>query len=587
MAADSFVSNPGASPWIVTAPGPGLVRHQNKQQKRFQLLQQASTMTPDQQELVKQLSEHELSPADANYFGTVLSEGLKDFATKYNENPFYAFSREGKESVAGLQRLVRDPKIIAASRAFKQSEEDLKKIKESHLTGLVDVKDGRISVVRRDNGQIERVLPENLDFTIHQPYSIENLYQHKIGGLGFLHKDLDKIQPFSHDMEDPDKVIDQVTKWFSGLGSTQLDEMGQVIDKKTTTNASQIASRLNAIYAKTGLSQQARNTIYAQYYTDALSRGEKPTRLGAEEALVKSLGQIAKGYDIFKQDNTASAVAQGHAAIKDAAIAVSPFEFNAANPMGAQKQMSILDNNGRSINVSYVHIPTDKPMNVSSNTYYNDDTKDTHPMRNVKDLSMFQIMDQKDLYIPDLYNAGKLVPLPDELRPFIGELVVDPTFLGGTGTKTGKNGERYVAGDTRGEGDLDRTIITKVKFQGRGGDYSSAVAALEKLGYTPGPMTSEEQKEYRQNVDNPNYSDQNLPGWLSTRDAYQFDLMGVYRDPNVFNSLYNLPDAYKSRNDNMLYSGAKQGGESDEISNNPFNKVKGAFTTFNDLNGGK
>lgn len=590
-----FVSNPSASPWITTAPGPGIIRHQIKSQKRQQLLSEASALTPDQAELVKQLTDRELSPADTKLYGYQLSEGLRGFAQKYNENPFYAFSREGKETVAGLQRLVRDPKLIASERAFKQSEEDFKKVKDSHLIGLMDVHQGRIKVIDKDNGEIEEIKPENFDPNKHQEATIEELYKHKVGSLGFYNKDLEKIQPYSHSMEDPDKVIDQVQKWFSGLGQTQQEQFSGLLSRKTTSNASQIGATLDALYAKTGLSDQARNTIYSQYYTAALQSGQKPTRQGAEQALATSLSKIAEGHNIFKTDTEenpeAKAMRAQAAHSKEMLVPIAPWKQYASGNPGLQQSIS-LTGNGRNVAMGYNPLPKEY-LHQSLNTYSDKDSKDTRPKMNVRDLRIFNKVDDKALFIFD-QNLRKLVPLPEVLKPFMGEMVASPDFLADTFTIPGDHGTRELHGTTGQDvPGGDRTFVTNVKFQGNrssafGSQYADAEAALHTLGYDDDKtMTSGQYEEYKQNINNPDWKDEGISkNFFTSRNMFNFPLFAVYKDPDIMNDVIgghpgNLENKQNLKIDFQKTSDATQG--SNAIEENPLNKVKSRYATFGDL----
>lgn len=605
MPIENFASNPGASPWITTAPGPGIIRHQIKSQKRQQLLSEAAALTPDQAELVKQLTDHELSPADTKRYGYMLSEGLRGFAQKYNENPFYAFSREGKETVAGLQRLVRDPNMLASSRAFKQSEEDFKKVKDSHLVGLMDVHDGRMKVISKDSGDIEEILPDNFDPAKHQAATIEDLYQHKVGNLGFYSKDLERIQPYSHSMEDPDKVMDQVQKWFSNLGHTktefdtlvrQSDGSVATTGTSTTTNSNtrQTNAALEALYDKTGLSKQARNTLYSQYYTSMLESGQKPTRQGAEQALAKSLSKIAEGHNVFESSldvsanlKAANAQATRNKAEKELLVPVSSWKQHASGNPGLQQSIPITSG-GRNIAMGYNPLPKEY-LHQSLTTYRDQDSGDTRPKMNVRDMRIFNKVDDNALYVYDL-KQQKLVPLPSALKPFMGEMVASSDFLADTKTTPLKDGARQVHGAGTGDVQGDHTFMTNIKFQGNrssafGSQYADAEAALHNLGYDDDKtMTSGQYADYRQNINNPDWQDEGVSkNWFTSRNMFNFPLFAVYKDPDIMNDVIGgHPGNLENKQDlkiNFPSSDAKQG--SNEIEENPFGKAK--FATFGDL----
>lgn len=586
-----FISNPGASPWITTAPGPGLIRHNVRTGKRQQLFDEASRLTPDQQELVGQLMDRELSPADAAYYGNQLNQGLKGFTDKYNENPFYAFSREGRETVSSLQRLVRDPRLVAAERAHKLSQETYKKLDENKMLNLVDVEDGKMKVLSREDGSVMSINPDNFDPERYAPVTMGQLHEYVASKKGYFDKDISKIQPLAHSMEAPDKVIDQVNKWFGGLGQTQRESFNDLVMQKTTDNAGQITARLNALYDKTGLPQAFRDTIYSQYYTEQISNGQKPTRQGAEKALADNLNRIASGYSVFKTDTEKNPALEGVAA-KAALGEVSRFEFGASGAPGMRGSIDIGKADGKGISLGY-H-PLDKNLLDISNSSFKDEGGVQQPSRNVKDSRLFNAIDNNDMYIPDLNNAGKLVQLPAELRPFLGGMILDKEVFGGTFTKFDANG-RYVSAypgvEAAPDGsNVDRAFFTSAKFRaasGGGDDYDRAVDKLRELGYSTRAMKAGELTEYKNNTNNPDFP---TDSWMdiTSPEAFDIQLFGVYKNPKVFNDLDKLPMGLENKQRQLVYptSNATQ-EDGNAINNNPLSKAKAGFATFDELNKGK
>lgn len=584
---DGLISNPGASRWIVSSPGPGLVRHNVKSNKRRQLLQEAASMTPDSTQLFETLGLNDLSPQDNYLYGASLNENLNEFMTNYKDNPYYAFSREGIQKVRDMQQLVRDPRINAVKQAYKTTQDIYKKKREEGLGNYAVVKGGNILVVDND-GDLRDINPDNLDPAKHNVPTYEQAYNYLTSKKGFHNTKLQDIKPLDNGMANPSEVIEQVNKWFQGLGQVQKesfkDDLQGLITEKTTSNSGQIRSRLNAILSSTGLPSNYRDTIYSQYYTNEINQGRKPTRIGAEKALYETIGKIAEGHNVFKQDFQANPIFTGAAARKEALTETSPWVAASSGAQATDHPLLIQNsNNERWGLLSYRPIPT--TYLEKSTGAFKDDSNLAQPKKNIKDLSVFRTASTEDMYIPDLNNAGKLVKVPIELKGLLGEIVVDPNFLADAPIKFDDKGDAYVhgAGDNVNDSNSARTFIVNAKIQGNRDMFSDATRYKEMMkffdehGYSTREGSDSELKEYENNVNDPDYNKGSNP----YNPFYEFKIFTKY-NPDAMKTLDNLPVGFESKGNSKLDFMTATQSSNNPVEGNPFNG-KARFPGFNDF----
>lgn len=598
----AFVSNPGASPWITTSPAPKLIRHEVQKAKKQELLAQAQSLVPDQQKLIDSLTEKGLGPADQNRYGAMLQGTMGEYLSKYNENPYYAFSKEGKDQVKKLQSLVNDPRHTAMKKAYEITEEERKKAREAGTLGMYNVVNGKITSVNRKTGRLEDVSPQLLASGEYSPLTIGDLIDYKTTRVGFYDDDPQKISPFSTSMAKPAEVIDQVNKWFSNMGEhkreqfisdlNQISSTGDFLSTTSSSNTKQVQARLNTLLQSTGLPQTFRDVIMSQYYSEAISNGQVPTEEGAKKALIMSLSEYASGSLKSSIDYSASpllGIAKTQQDMrKDALVETSPFKFS---PEWTNIK---LDTPGREGNFQVRIVPNTKMLDKGRDKISREG-QNMGLMRNLTSLDVVNIVGNQNLRMYD-FKTGKLVPVPDEFKPLLKEMVVDPTFLGDTYSKKLEDGTSILLGQ-QGEavGDARPTLMMKIKLrdiQGRS-QYEDEYRKLEEMGYEAKKVSQNEYDAYMQNVD---MSADPISVWgmmwegknPTSEFLYDMPIFLEYTDKNQFNELYGQPVGYESRNQSVVdfpYVNAMQ-SENNPYSGNAFTRnAANQFLGFGSLQG--
>lgn len=593
---EGLTSNPGASRWVTTSPGPGLVKHQVKSQKKQQLLQEAASMTPDASALAQQLGLSDLGAADSYLYGAQLNNALSEYMTNYRDNPYYAFSREGVQKVRDMQNLVRDPRLNAMKQAFKTTQENYKKKSEEGLGGYHIVKNGNLVIVDKETGDLREVNPDSLDPNKHAVPTYQEAYDYLTSKRGFHSPKLEDIRPLDNHMANPSEVIEQINKWFQGLGQTQQEQyknaLGELTDasRKTTSNTAQIKSKLRAILSDTGLPQNFRDTIFAQYYTNALNSGKKPSRAEAENAMFQMIGSIAEGHNVFKEDMQANPVHTGAAAKKDALVGTSPWVAAASGMQSNPVPIPFTDSKaGRFGMPTYRPVPTYYLDKSRPGAVYKDDNNITHPKRNVKDSELFAVAPVQNAKILNLYT-GELESLPPEMMNILGELVIDNSQLGNVGIKYGTEGESkgkvYLHGTHEEVPDTtsQNAFMVNVSLPGERGTvwesekYEKVFDYLSSIGYEAKPASSDRYKEYKNHVSNPEAVED--IGWGEGTRFYDFKLFTPY-DMDAMKVLDNKDVAYEGKSRTTLNFMEAMPSSNDSATQDP--RKGNPFSGFGDL----
>ena len=305
------IGNPFApapvSRWVVQTPGPGLVRHQIKSNKRAQLLAEASSLVPSQQELLDTLSKHNLAYGDNMMFQNMLGAQLKGYLDRYQENPYYAFSRDGKEKVKSMRSLVNNPALAQAAASYdvtKNTRDIASKDGNLHNFNVID---GSVSVLDRPTGRIDRVSFDALNEKFDNNGKTEDRYipltfeQESNTRLekGFVDIEKNKVDgPVGYNMARFADIVNGVNSILGDAGSTEYNTFKTGLDKleydiKTKNNVAQINKKLDALL--TGLPANFKDTLLAKAYADQYRMNSPKDSRKAYAQVADMLRKMAEG----------------------------------------------------------------------------------------------------------------------------------------------------------------------------------------------------------------------------------------------------------------------------------------------------
>src|SRR5258706_3330162 len=99
--------------FVSRQPNVGLVKQAEREGSYRQLLQEASSLTPDVDAITGAIMDKKLyAPNKAPYLNAV-NEIVGDYLGKFDKDPFYAFTREGRSAAGRLKQIVNHPDILS------------------------------------------------------------------------------------------------------------------------------------------------------------------------------------------------------------------------------------------------------------------------------------------------------------------------------------------------------------------------------------------------------------------------------------------------------------------------------------------
>jgi len=573
---DSLI--PPAQGFRVTGPSRKGIRNAIARQGRSQLLAEAAQLTPDYAKLMDTVSKYDLDPASASLVTSEIQSQITDYLNKYNENPFYAFSREGKDKVKGLQYYVNNPKLNYAQNAFKLSQEEYKKESEKGNLPYYNYDSGRIKAINKKTKAVENVSAFLFNENEYTPITGAEQYNHLTSVRGFVNKD----EPFAMNMAKMEDVRNSVNNFLDTKGYVKDEAVGNLYNVTTKDNRASIAKKANLLLNGIGLSVQEKNTIYGAYVTKALNEGVKPSEEQANQYFLNFIKEIAESQYVQERGVGVSTSLQASKELQGLAP-ISHFELQATGGLGRPSEYIDFGFGGRKSEVPYHRVDPSTILDKSKTSVKVRDDESPVAKRNFNDLYATQAIGAQNMYIPavDGPNAGKLVPIPPAMQKLFSEIVAKPDFLGSTLISNSGKGLKEVIGareDTKNP--VSSAVILKGQFQGdrTSDDYKQVYNFLTSIGYAPSQVDDNTINELK--LHTTSGSRENESFWRSAfnNDVWEFPIFGEYTDPKLFNKLSGIPAGYEPKANNYYPTG-------DEVGTNEFIEAnKRRFATFETLN---
>lgn len=546
--------NPMITPtqgWRVTGPGGKALRSLVMNQTRSQLLAEAASLTPDYNKLVETFQKNNLSPATTKMYASAINNEMQDYLTKYRDNPFYAFSREGRDKASKLQRLASDPTFKYDASAYESSKKEYEKAGETLKDYNYD--NGYIFVQDKNNpGEFKKISAfDTYDPEKHNAMTADDEYNVLTGHLGFA----DGREAFKVNMSKISDVRDRLNKEFNDSGYLRKE----MEDMDMKTNYYTVMNKFNSFMEKLPLSESDKNAIMSKYIGDKISAGQKPSKKEAQEYMFNFVKDIAD-FKIYSDEKPSSTSGDGTTGKgTKGVIPLSVFEQNAMT--GKPLSFSIDNGRGAAASIPVRHI--DSTDFLSSDKKIKTKDFGEQPVRNARDLKFMKVIGQDNLYIPDMTpeGMGKLVPMPASVKQMLGELVMkDGESVYQTMFKDVGDGSHQLigVGETKASPqNVKSAVFTNFNFLAGRIDkrYEAAYDALALLGYMPNDISEKEWKDIYDNSTDVNkdedtsswYNPYNIGQRITSSPIYQsfkIPIFGEYQNEASFNSLYNMPTAF-------------------------------------------
>jgi len=212
--------NPSVSRWVTVAPNAKLIGQQLKQASTERLLAQAASLVPDYQKLRDYIKERKYSPGDTQFYLNQLNQLTDSFDNSYNQNPFWAFTRESKENIRNMQRLVNDPEGAALQNLYEMSQKEKERLKDN--MSYLNYDSGGISVVDKETRRLQKIDIDDYfqNQTRYTPLTLGNEFDYRVNVQGFRQ---DKT-PFEANLSKYEDVIKRIDDFLSKTGSTEWEE---------------------------------------------------------------------------------------------------------------------------------------------------------------------------------------------------------------------------------------------------------------------------------------------------------------------------------------------------------------------------
>lgn len=281
-----------------TTPSASFIKNQLNQQMNQSLIAEAKSRVPDATALFEQIEGMSLHAGDKQQLTQQIQQNLQGFNEGFSENPFYAFSKQGRNQVSAVSGAINNPLNAQLTQRKIEDDEALKIASDNGLIGNLQVNGNQVKVIDQETGRSDWI---NINawqnnksrfkaVTVGEDYG----YTSQIGVARGARK-------FSVNMNEYDDILTRVTDVLDKVGETGktgFNESAQILEKiKTTTNASQI-NKAYRFLLNNGLSNQDMNTLISNYLATHNGASYEEAKFG----VMQSIGDLKDSKTSFDQD---------------------------------------------------------------------------------------------------------------------------------------------------------------------------------------------------------------------------------------------------------------------------------------------
>jgi hypothetical protein len=273
-----FINAPGSG-WHDTSPNSGTVARQIRSQTKERLLQEAQSLLPDSNALSEQLIKYKLSGGDRNVFVGQLNGMINEYLKEFNENPYYAFTKRGKDLSKKMQQWVNHPSLTSLEANQKRLEKEYERAERDGILGKINVVGGKISAYDTKNKRFTLVSPENIDYKRYQPLTVQDALDFQ-GKTGFFNQEdpYTPNDPLEISMASDKELRDHINAILTDTGDTTLDDtlaklenvtgkMSDLATSRISSNSQQLSMKMNALMSAAGLSGNYWDTLKSNAYS--------------------------------------------------------------------------------------------------------------------------------------------------------------------------------------------------------------------------------------------------------------------------------------------------------------------------------
>lgn len=306
----SIVGQP-RSRFSTTAPLPSAVAGQIEQAAFSSMVDEAKSRIPDAQTFLKAVMDQDMHTGALEHFTGAVNENVSRYLDEYQKDPFFSFSKQGRNTIKSLQQIVNSPAIRTAVDAKKHNMQQLDQVEKNKMLDAVVIDQGRVRGINMQTGEVDWFrlgeMPEG-----YQPLNVVEDFQY-----------LDYKEPtrrVNYNYTSLEDIEARIRANLSGTGydefKTEYDKVVSVDGQKGMIGVQQGGrSNLKQLEAMKGLtynmlSEADRNTLYNQYIKSNPSALRDPNfEQNAEKWILDRVAEVAEGRRI-----NSSSIAYGESA---------------------------------------------------------------------------------------------------------------------------------------------------------------------------------------------------------------------------------------------------------------------------------
>lgn len=395
-------------------------------------LSQGAVQTPDGKTFANVILDRELHGADASMYLGQINNLANHYLSKYAENPFYAFTKQGKDQVRAMQQIVNDPAMKAMESIKKANDKEFERVSEKGLqTSFIFDDFGNIAVIDREEGRRKFVNPEEFDPNSQYALNIADDYT-------LIETQEGSRRRAAYDVDSFDEVMKNIRATVQGLGTDKWKEEYDTVkslrdigvDENVPVSVSiereTNQAQLNEVVGRlmnNGLSPTAVKTLKSHYFRmNPNELGAEGSNQRAQEWMVDQINRVARGerietYRPTTKDLVGVSGSGGKSGQLDNKLAINQI---LDNEFGTNRTTT-LDQHGN-LTISQGHAVPEQFMKDLDNPIQDPDSQleyanfnvETNPWFQVGDKDNIQVAVVNDLEEGDL-KSGDYVNIPYDM----------------------------------------------------------------------------------------------------------------------------------------------------------------------------
>ena len=245
----SFVVPHSNNPYTIQGIAPSLLSTIMQSSTRSDLMAAAAKRVPDAATFAKAIMDRNLYPGTEAKFTSAIRSKVADFLNKYDKDPYYAFTKEGRDTVKELQNIATSP-ILAKREAFKsQMDAKFKEIDTNELAGNPIIDGSNVAVFRNGKRKMVPITQLKKNDVLITPS--DDYYLANAGEL---------TEVPDYNMSSYDDVMEKVRNSVANLGSDSWTELDTKFKSQKNAGKKRYEWLINQ-----GLNKNDFNTLKSEY----------------------------------------------------------------------------------------------------------------------------------------------------------------------------------------------------------------------------------------------------------------------------------------------------------------------------------